>query len=132
MTFVSKGCLDLTGYPSEELLENRRTSYAELIHPDDRQMVWDEIQHAIERRSQFNLTYRIRSAAGEEKWVMEIGEGVFADDGHLVAIEGFISDITKRVKAENDKRGLKTRTASSRKPKASAGWRERLPTASIT
>ena len=37
---------------------------------------------------------------------MEIGEGVFADDGHLVAIEGFISDITKRVKAENDQARL--------------------------
>jgi two-component system, cell cycle sensor histidine kinase and response regulator CckA len=106
MTFVSEGCLDLTGYPSEELLENKRTTYAELIHPDDRQMVWDEIQHAIESRSQFSLTYRIRSSTGEEKWVMEIGEGVFADDGHLLAIEGFISDITKRLKAEGDKARL--------------------------
>ncbi|RPJ05515.1 MAG: PAS domain-containing sensor histidine kinase [Deltaproteobacteria bacterium] len=106
MTFVSKGCLDLTGYPSEELLENRRVSYAELIHPDDRQMVWDQVQHAIETRSQFNLTYRIRSAAGEEKWVMEIGEGVFSDEGNLVAIEGFITDITKRVRTEDDKARL--------------------------
>jgi PAS domain S-box-containing protein len=106
MTFVSKGCLDLTGYPSEELLENRRTSYAELIHPDDRQMVWDQVQPAAATRSQFNLTYRIRSAAGEEKWVLEIGEGVFSEDGHLVAIEGFITDITKRVRAEDDKARL--------------------------
>ena len=106
MTFVSKGCLDLTGYPSEELLENRRVSYAELIHPDDRPMVWDQVQHATGKRSQFNLTYRIRSAAGEEKWVMEIGEGVFSEDGYLVAIEGFITDITKRVRAEGDKARL--------------------------
>ena len=66
MTFVSKGCLDLTGYPSEELLENRRVSYAELIHPDDRQMVWDQVQAATETRSQFNLTYRIRSSGRRE------------------------------------------------------------------
>jgi two-component system cell cycle sensor histidine kinase/response regulator CckA len=115
MTFVSMGCLDLTGYPSEELLENKRTSYAELIHPDDRQMVWDEIQHAIERRSQFSLPYRIHSSTGEEKWVMETGEGVFADDGHLVTIEGFISDITNRVKAENDRARLEDQSRQIQK-----------------
>ena len=87
-------------------MKTEAASYAELIHPDDRQMVWDQVQHATEKRSQFNLTYRIRSAAGEEKWVMEIGEGVFSDDGHLVAIEGFITDITKRVRAEDDKARL--------------------------
>ena len=38
--------------------------------------------------------------------VLEIGEGVFSEDGHLIAIEGFITDITKRVRAEDDKARL--------------------------
>ena len=106
MKFVSDGCLDLTGFPPDHLLENHRTNYAELIHPDDRQMVWDKIQSSLERRSQFNLTYRIHCADGKEKWVLEIGQGVFSDTGDLLAIEGFITDITERIKAEEERAKL--------------------------
>ena len=106
MKFVSEGCLDLTGFPPDHLLENHRTNYAELIHPDDRQMVWDKIQSSLERRSQFNLTYRIHCADGKEKWVLEIGQGVFSDTGDLLAIEGFITDITERIKAEEERAKL--------------------------
>ena len=106
MKFVSEGCLDLTGFPPDHLLENHRTNYAELIHPDDRQMVWDKIQSSLERRSQFNLTYRIHCADGKEKWVLEIGQGVFSDIGDLLAIEGFITDITERIKAEEERAKL--------------------------
>ena len=106
MKFVSNGCFDLTGFPPDHLLENHRTNYAELIHPDDRQMVWDKIQSSLERRSQFNLTYRIHRADGKEKWVLEIGQGVFSDIGDLLAIEGFITDITERIKAEEERAKL--------------------------
>jgi signal transduction histidine kinase/ActR/RegA family two-component response regulator len=70
------------------------------------QMVWDQVQHAIDGRTHFNLTYRIQCAGGEEKWVMEIGEGVFSDTGELLAIEGFITDITERIKAEEERAKL--------------------------
>ena len=49
MKFVSEGCFALTGYPQDHLLENQRTNYAELIHPDDRQMVWEQVQAGIDR-----------------------------------------------------------------------------------
>jgi PAS domain S-box-containing protein len=103
MKFVSDGCFDLTGFPPDHLLENHRTNYAELIHPDDRQMVRDKIQSSLERRTQFNLTYRIHTASGKEEWVLEIGQGVFSDIGDLLAIEGFITDITERIKAEKER-----------------------------
>ena len=69
-------------------------------------MVWDKIQSSLERRSQFNLTYRIHCADGKEKWVLEIGQGVFSDTGDLLAIEGFITDITERIKAEEERAKL--------------------------
>ena len=36
MEFVSEGRLDLTGFPPEDLIDNRTTAYANLIHPADR------------------------------------------------------------------------------------------------
>ena len=100
MKFVSEGCFELTGYAPDHLLENRRTSFAEMIHPDERQMVWEQVERSLERRSQFNLTYRIHTASGEEKWVEEKGQGVFSRSGNLLAIEGFVTDITDRKRAE--------------------------------
>jgi PAS domain S-box-containing protein len=46
------------------------------------------------------VTYRIRTAEGEEKWVWERGSGVFSPTGELLALEGFIADISERTKAE--------------------------------
>ncbi|CAG1770849.1 hypothetical protein BAC2_01317, partial [uncultured bacterium] len=106
MKFVSDGCFALTGFPPEHLLENHRTNYADLIHPEDRPAVRGQVQAGLDRRAQFNMTYRIRCADGAEKWVMEIGQGVFGDTGKLLAIEGFITDITERIKTEEEKSRL--------------------------
>lgn len=94
MEFVTEGALALTGYESYELKENKRISYGELIHPDDRDIVWHTVREALSERRPFILLYHIRTKADEEKWVWEKGQGVWADDGALMALEGFITDIT--------------------------------------
>ncbi len=96
MEFVSEGCLELTGYPSSELVE-KRLSFGQLIHPDDRESVLEDVQAALGESKPFQITYRIVTASGEEKWAWEQGRGVFSPDGGLVAIEGFITDATERV-----------------------------------
>jgi PAS domain S-box-containing protein len=107
MQFVSDGCLPLTGYAPQDLIQSHRVAYAELIHPDDRSMVWESIQDALKEKRGFESVYRIITAAGEEKWVSELGRGLFdGDDGSV--LEGFITDITERKRAEQalrDSRG---------------------------
>jgi PAS domain S-box-containing protein len=100
MEFVSEGCVALTGYTPADLIHNARISYAQVIHPEDRAPVWEQVQDALQAKRPFQLTYRICCADGTEKWVWEQGRGVFAEDGTLVALEGFITDITDRVRAE--------------------------------
>lgn len=100
MEFVSEGCLELTGYTSVELIDNQRVTYSQLIHPDDRVLVWEQMQAALQNRERFHLSYRIITAAGEEHWVWERGYGVFSHRGELLALEGFITDITERKQTE--------------------------------
>lgn len=100
MEFVSEGCRALTGYDSTELVGNVKVSYADLIHPDDRQTVWSQVQSSVTRRQAFQLEYRIRTAEGREKWVWEQGSPILNDDGTTAALEGFITDITDRKQAE--------------------------------
>lgn len=94
MEFVSGHALELTGYRPEALVDNRTLTYAELIHEDDRTMVWDEVQRALARKAPFQLGYRIVARDGTIKWVRENGSGVFSEDGTLEALEGFIIDVS--------------------------------------
>ncbi len=100
MEFVSEGCVALTGYTPTDLIHNAKISYAQVIHPEDRAPTWEQARNALQENRPFQLTYRILCADGKEKWVWEQGRGVLADDGTLVALEGFITDITEQVRAE--------------------------------
>ena len=100
MEFVSDGCFPLTGYHPADLVGNRTVGWEQLIHPDDRQPIRREVNEALAYRRAFEFTYRIRTATAGQKWVWERGAGVFSPDGRLLALEGFIADISERRKAE--------------------------------
>jgi PAS domain S-box-containing protein len=101
LAFASEGGLTLTGYPPAEIV-GRQLAYSDLIHPDDREAVWAEIQTAIEERRPFQLTYRITTADGEEKWIWEQSCAVFSAEGDPFSLEGFATDITERVLAQQN------------------------------
>jgi PAS domain S-box-containing protein len=99
MLFVSQGCLDLTGYAPEDLIENACISWEEITLPEDRGPVREKIAAALAARRRFTIQYRIVTADGKPKWVMERGIGVTDEDGEPV-IEGFIEDISARHKTQ--------------------------------
>jgi diguanylate cyclase (GGDEF)-like protein/PAS domain S-box-containing protein len=100
MLYVSEGCAELTGYDAQDIVGNRRLSYADLIHPEDREQVWREVQEAVAARARFRIVYRIRAAGGDERWVWEQGHGTYDAAGELLALEGFVTDVTERKTAE--------------------------------
>ena len=100
MEFVSEGSVDLLGYHPGDLQGNRRVAYSELIHPDDRQNVWEQIQAKLAEKASFQIIYRVITSDHVVKHVWEKGQGVFSDQGEVLAIEGFITDVTERVKSE--------------------------------
>jgi PAS domain S-box-containing protein len=102
MTFVSEGGLALTGYSPSDLVGGERLTYGQLIHVEDRKVVWQEIQTAVEAERPFHLTYRILTANGHEKWIWEQGCGVFSPEDELLSLEGFATDITERVMAQQN------------------------------
>jgi len=110
MEFVSEGCYQLTGYYPQQLIDNTHIAYSQVIHPDDRDLAWQEIQIALQEQRPFQLTYRIYTAAQEEKWVWEQGRGIFSISGQLQALEGSIVDITERKRAEEELQLLQTIT----------------------
>jgi PAS domain S-box-containing protein len=102
MEFVSDGCFQLTGHQAEDLIMNKKISYNDLIHPDDRQMVWETIQTSLKENKPFKIIYRIITSELENRYVWEQGRGIFSSDGNLMVLEGFITDITDRITNEEE------------------------------
>jgi PAS domain S-box-containing protein len=102
MTFVSDGCLALTGFAKDELEQNRVVAYGDLVHSEDRDWLWQKCQRGLADRVQCNNEYRIINKAGVICWVWERAFGVYAPDGSLISIEGFVTDVTSRKEAETD------------------------------
>jgi diguanylate cyclase (GGDEF)-like protein/PAS domain S-box-containing protein len=95
MHFVSDGCTELTGYRPEELVNSRVVSYEQITHPSDRDLVREAIGRALHAHARYTVEYRIVARDGREKWVWENGLGIYDAHGALVAMEGFIADITE-------------------------------------
>jgi PAS domain S-box-containing protein len=100
MEFVSKGCMELTGYESWEIENSNTISYGSLIHPDDQDLVWVNVQKALKDNTHFQVEYRIITKNKEIKWVWEKGRGIY-ENNKLTGIEGFITDISDKKNIEN-------------------------------
>ncbi len=95
MQFVSEGCFALTGYLPDCLLHNRDLSFNDLIHPDYREPLRKEWDRVLTMKVPFRHEYEIITAAGEHKWVLEMGQGIYSTQGGVEALEGIVIDITE-------------------------------------
>jgi PAS domain S-box-containing protein len=115
MVFVSEGSLALCGYTPLDLLDNSTISFADMIHADDRQYVRDAVHRGISELAPYQMEYRIVTKSGDVKWVWEQGCAVYAPDGAVLALEGFISDVSARRQAEEESRKLEAQVLQAQK-----------------
>ena len=97
--FVGGNCESLIGYPADAIVAGEVTWGSDIIHPDDRAYVRDAVDSQLETGDTFELTYRILTADGDEKWVNEHGQRVAIEDGEGI-FEGFITDVTALKESE--------------------------------
>lgn len=97
--FVSDYASEITGCTPEELIDGT-VMFADLIVEEDRERVWGEVQDRLKGGARFKLGYTIRRKDGEVRHVEEHGQGVYGDDGEVVALEGVVHDVTERERSE--------------------------------
>jgi PAS domain S-box-containing protein len=102
LLFVSEGCAGLTGHEAFDLVGNRRLSFASLILDEDHDAVFSGLREAIAEGRPYRLTYRIRHASGQTRWLWEQGRVAQASADQPVTLEGFVSDITDRKRIEEE------------------------------
>lgn len=101
MKYISDGIYELTGYLPNEFIDNKIRSYSSIIDPEDRDRVAIEIHKALSTGYLYNIEYRVLTSSGNKRWAWERGRGYYEGD-KLVALEGFISDITDRKHIEEE------------------------------
>ena len=104
--FVSDGCFDLTGYRAEEIVGTKAsTTWNELMHPEDRERVFDELRRLIEsgqpvEAEQFQISYRLIARDQRVRHVRDRFRFVHDSLVKTGALEGFITDITDQTLAD--------------------------------
>ena len=97
--YLNDAIQGLTGYPKKAFLEEG-FSFFELYHPDDVSTIALPEDQSHDHRPFFHITYRIRHASGEWRWVDEWGAYVTNELDQVEYIVGMMNDITERKQAE--------------------------------
>lgn len=90
--YVNQRFLTFTGLPPSELLGDR---WLRAVHPLDVEPALQAIRSAIARQSPFQVTYRLRRADGEYRWLLVQARPQFTDDGCLAGYIGSFTDVTE-------------------------------------
>ncbi len=100
--FVTNNVAELLGYSADLFLDNQLT-YSDLIHPDDLDLVANEVSLALDTRtSRFtHKDYRLRHRDGHYIWVMDVTMIQWTDTGEPAGFNGYLVDITERKSAES-------------------------------
>jgi len=97
VTWSVEACRIL-GYPPG-MAPNSVERFLPLVHPDDLQMVDDQLRSAQEGRS-YAFDFRVMDAHGEIRHLHAMGTPEFDAAGVPVAVDGIIQDITERKQME--------------------------------
>jgi len=92
----SKGMVSLCGLEEGTVMGSLREAIQQLVHPEDRQRVGEEIRQMIAARRARPMEFRIVRPDGEERILQSAGEFVLNDQGVPIRCVGILHDITRR------------------------------------
>jgi len=74
--------------------------WTEGIHPDDHDRCLNIYASNFDQYTSFTMEYRLRSASGEYRWILDQGNARFDATGDFIGYIGFCYDITDRIQAD--------------------------------
>ena len=100
--FSPRWC-EILGYSHDDpTLPHTYDSWAERIHPDDRDSVMNSVNAHLNEGKVYDVDYRHRHRSGEYRWQNSRGQAVFGEDGKPIRMTGCIRDITDRKRMEHE------------------------------
>jgi PAS domain S-box-containing protein len=100
--YVSKNCFEILGYRQEEMCSNT-FRYADLIHPDDFEPIFEQVRLSIQNNIDFfDQSYQLKLKSGEYKWFYDFTKLIKDQNNNVIEIRGYMFDITHLKKLEHD------------------------------
>lgn len=93
---------------NKEQWTNRHNTFFDIVHPDDRERVEQELQRALCGDGQFAVEHRIVRPDGGMRSVLERGQVEFDEQGEPLRMLGTVQDITEQRELEDHLRHLVT------------------------
>jgi PAS domain S-box-containing protein len=76
-------------------------SWAARLHPEDTDRVFAALTAHIERRTPYDVEYRLLTKAGEYRWFRARGQAIWNDAGQAVRMSGSLQCVADRRRAED-------------------------------
>lgn len=86
---------ELLGYDSEDISPTR-DEYIKLIHPEDRLLMREKLEHAMVHENSFLMEYRILCGNGKYIWIQALGVILRDEKGQAYRLIGSITDINQK------------------------------------
>jgi len=95
MLFINNLIYKITGYSSDEFINNKVTTFRNIIHEKYLNFVEETINVAIQKDIIWDFEYPIKHKDGSIRWINEKGHVLKNKLGEIDHLEGVIIDITK-------------------------------------
>ncbi|MCA9926976.1 MAG: GAF domain-containing protein [Anaerolineales bacterium] len=91
--FAGRGAFLLTGYLPAQLVNSREIGFGTLIEAADLPGLTAELNQALAEKRPYHTIYRIHTAGGRQKWVLDRGTIFFTSpDDTIPILDGFVTD----------------------------------------
>ena len=107
----------ILGYEDHEL-ENVRQTFADALHPDDRDDVMAAVRTHLDARVPYDAEFRLRHKDGRYVWIHSKGQAIWDEQGNPRRMAGSISDITLRRQAAEEMREAKEQAELANRTKS--------------
>jgi len=95
----SEELAQLTGFPGNKY-GNTPDDFYKLIHTEDRDRFVEAVRIAVERKSKYEVEFRLQHASGNWLFLTGRGHAAYSKEGEAISIIGIVIDITERKSAE--------------------------------
>ncbi|MBN1430035.1 MAG: PAS domain S-box protein [Anaerolineae bacterium] len=94
-------CVAVTGYTSEDFTANPDL-WLQMVDIADRPAILEQARRLLAGQDAQPVEHRITRKDGKKRWVRNTPVPYFDPDGHLIAYDGLIQDITERRQAQEE------------------------------